>query len=575
MRDYRFRPPREPLAKRQAQTWRPSRWVRPLASLAPIVVAGSGLLNLLSLIGGPLPNEQPRLVKGLFPLDFSHISHVATLLLGFGLILTAVHLTARKKRALYLGLALCLASAIYHLTKSWELEEAVCSLGVGAVLFAVRRAFRIGSGRPDLLVALKRAAVALSVAGVYGAAGFWLLEPREFGRNFHWWEAAARTIQVMLLVPDSGLSPRTPHAAWFLESLYILSGMAFLYCGVTLFRPVAYRFRQNDDDRDLARKIAEAHARSGQDFFKQWPDKSFFFSRSRRSFIAYRVANHFALVLGDPVGPEEEIQSTVEQFVDFCQQRGWRVGFHQVEGDRLGLYRSLGFHHLRIGDDAVVKLGSFSLKGSAMKEFRNTVNRLDRMGYQVKRFDPPVDGNVLEELRRVSDEWLTIPGHRERRFTLGRFEAAYVSSTRVYAAVDENGKAAAFLNLVPSYRPGLATVDLMRRRRESINGVMDYLFAKVFLALAEEGFDLLSLGMAPGAVFNDGETSTVEEKAVSWAMRHFPSVFRSESLRRFKAKYAHHWEPRYAIYRSRWDLPRLALALRRISEDGKELRRAA
>jgi lysylphosphatidylglycerol synthetase-like protein (DUF2156 family) len=45
-----------------------------------------------------------------------------------------------------------------------------------------------------------------------------------------------------------------------------------------------------------------------------------------------------------------------------------------------------------------------------------------------------------------------------------------------------------------------------------------------------------------------------------------PRLFRADSLRRFKAKYASEWQPRYEVYRSRWDLPRLALALRDVTE---------
>jgi phosphatidylglycerol lysyltransferase len=81
----------------------------------------------------------------------------------------------------------------------------------------------------------------------------------------------------------------------------------------------------------------------------------------------------------------------------------------------------LGFRRIKIGDDAIVDLEKFSLTGSAMKEFRNTVNRLDRLGYRVERIDPPLAETLLSDLHRISDHWLEIPGHRERQFTLGRF----------------------------------------------------------------------------------------------------------------------------------------------------------
>src|SRR5687767_1594294 len=110
-----------------------------------------------------------------------------------------------------------------------------------------------------------------------GAAGFWLLEPAEFHHNFHWWDAALRTIRLMLFLGDSSLAPHTSYAAWFLDSLFWMSGAAVLYSGVVLFRPVVYRFRANWTESAQAQSIAERYGRSGQDFFKQWPDKSHFF----------------------------------------------------------------------------------------------------------------------------------------------------------------------------------------------------------------------------------------------------------------------------------------------------------
>jgi phosphatidylglycerol lysyltransferase len=47
-----------------------------------------------------------------------------------------------------------------------------------------------------------------------------------------------------------------------------------------------------------------ADGRSALDYFKAAPDKSIFFSSSGDSFLAYRVAGSFAMVLGDRVGSE-------------------------------------------------------------------------------------------------------------------------------------------------------------------------------------------------------------------------------------------------------------------------------
>jgi phosphatidylglycerol lysyltransferase len=213
-----------------------------------------------------------------------------------------------------------------------------------------------------------------------------------------------------------------------------------------------------------------------------------------------------------------------------------------------------------------VDLDQFKLEGSAMKESRNTIARLERAGYRVQVFDPPVDEGLLDQLQRVSDEWLALPGHRERRFTLGAFSREYVRGTRVYTAINSAEEVVAFLNLVPPYDPETATVDLMRRGSDPSNGLMDYLFAKAFLDLKGQGYRRFSLGLAPLAEFGESESPSLEEKLVRWGLQHMPRLFRADSLRRFKAKYASEWEPRYEVYRSRWDLPWFALALRNVTE---------
>lgn len=43
-------------------------------------------------------------------------------------------------------------------------------------------------------------------------------------------------------------------------------------------------------------------------------------------------------------------------------------------------------------------------------------------------------------------------------------------------------------------------------------------------------------------------------------------LFSYKGLRAYKAKFATIWEPRYAVYRNVFDLPRLALALGKVSE---------
>jgi phosphatidylglycerol lysyltransferase len=184
---------------------------------------------------------------------------------------------------------------------------------------------------------------------------------------------------------------------------------------------------------------------------------------------------------------------------------------------------------------------------------------------QIARYEPPVPDDVIEQLYEVSEEWLQIPGRRERQFTLGRFDPDYLRSTPVTVAREQGGRIAAFVNEIGALRREEVALDLMRRRTEAPNGVMDYLFVKVLLASKERGFKRFDLGMAPMSGFQEKEEASQQERAVHAFFQQLNFLFSYKGLRAYKAKFASVWEPRYAVYRNVLDLPRLAIALGKVS----------
>jgi lysylphosphatidylglycerol synthetase-like protein (DUF2156 family) len=116
-------------------------------------------------------------------------------------------------------------------------------------------------------------------------------------------------------------------------------------------------------------------------------------------------------------------------------------------------------------------------------------------------------------------------------------------------------------------------VDLMRHRSKAPPGAMDYLFTKLFLQLKEKGFARFNLGMAPMSGFRENEDASIEEKAIHAFFQHLNFLFSYRGLKRYKAKFADSWEPRYAIYRAPIDLARMAMALSRVSEIRRVKRR--
>lgn len=317
------------------------------------------------------------------------------------------------------------------------------------------------------------------------------------------------------------------------------------------------------DELSRASELLRRYGSLPADFLRLSPPKKYFFSTTGCCVVTYAVANDTAVALGDPVGPEQQIEPAIEQFVRFCRRRRWKVAFYKTTPDFLRAYQRLQLRPLKIGDDAIIELSRFSLRGRSKRDIRSKARTLETEGYKVVLHKPPLSGALLAELKNVSDEWLSIPGRRERTFAVGYFDFDYLRSTSVLTAVNRHGKILAFVNLI---RGGPAEVagDVIRRRNDAPNGITDYLLLKLIHYAKEMQYPRVSLGLAPMTGFRNQECASIKDRVIHALFRRFNFLFSFEGLYRFKAKFATSWEPRYLIYERVLDLPRTALALRRL-----------
>lgn len=533
--------------------------------LAALATLGSGIINLLYVLGQKF-REPEAFLQDVFPLEFFHVSRFLSLLLGFALIVSSINIYKRKKRAFLLVLLLSGFSVVFHLVKGLNIKEAAFSLMLIVVLLIARKNFTVKSSVPEVRWALARLTLAFSAAVGYGVLGFWLLDKRHFGLDFNTWDSIRNTLSILTFNRPDSLVPLTRFARWFMRSLDLITVTTILYGLYVLFRPVIYRFRTRPLERARALEILKSHGRSSLDLFKVAQDKSYYFSASQNTFLAYRVGGSFAVVLADPVGPKEEIPGIIRDFRDMCDGNDWKLVFHQTLPDFLPIYKSHGFKKLKIGDEAVVDLQEFGLEGKRNKHLRHYTNQFDKLGFKAVYHPTPVPEDILTQVEEVSDDWLKIPGRRERTFTMGMFTLSGVRETPILAAVDPDGKIQAFMNIMRDYQPGETTIDLMRHRRQAPAGIMDFLFIKLFERQREAGYKRFSLGLAPMSGFQEHEAPSREERAVHDFLQRMNFLFSYSGMLHYKGKFATFWEPRYTIYRNVLDLPRMAIAVARVSE---------
>jgi phosphatidylglycerol lysyltransferase len=506
----------------------------------------NGLLQISRALVGP--NDQHWEILRLLPFGLHYWNRSLSLFFGFALLYLSFNLLRRKRVAWWLAMLSSAVAALGHGVYGLPWYAVFTSAVMLGLLLLFRNKFTVHSERRSITRALGVVAGSIVLVLAYGTAGFWLLDEQDFGIDFHLSEAFVRTLRAYTLVGNGDLVPRTYQATWFLYSLSLAGLIVGGFAAYSLFRPLAYRLGTLPHERHEAKTILESHGTSSLDFFKLWPDKSYFFSEHHGTFISYKQAADVAIALGDPVGYEQELETTTRAFVRYCSENGWSVAFHEVLPNLLPMYRRLGLRVLKIGEEAIVDLEHFRSYTAQRKSFRYIRRRFAREGYVLTRHAPPHSRGLLDEVEEVSEEWLSLPGRRERGFTLGSFDRGYLSETPLFVVRDPDGRALAFANEVPSYRKGEATIDLMRYRLEIPNGTMEYLLTELMLTLREEGYRRFDLGLAPLAGVGDRPGATLQERALSQLFERLTRFFSYKGLRFYKAKFEPDWEDRFLVY---------------------------
>lgn len=325
---------------------------------------------------------------------------------------------------------------------------------------------------------------------------------------------------------------------------------------VTLRQPV------KGDERVRAQEIVERYGRTSLAYFTLFEDKSYFFSPGG-SVVAYVLKRRVAVVLGDPIGPEKDLGASLLAFKSHCAHNRWRACYYQVLPDHLKAYEALGFAKITIGQEAVVELRLLARKGRTGKKFRNAVNHLTRLGYRAEVYAPPLDDDVLSELKVVSDQWLAEKLGNELQFSVGWFDEEKVRHNTVAAVRTEDGRMTAFANILPVRPLNRVMVDLMRHLSRVENGTMDFLFISAFDWALKNGYESFSLGFSPLSGVGGKPGDLLMERALHYIHKNARGIYTLKGLHAFKDKFHPRWESRYMIFPGVANLPAVMLALAR------------
>ena len=531
---------KETIRKYGAYAVRWSHVVTPRALALAIFLSGAVLL-----VSGAAPAIHSRLgfMERFFPVPLTvvEVSHFLSSMVGAALLVLANGIHRRVDAAYFLTVLLLAAGTAFTLLKGLAYEEAIVLALMLVALLPCRRHFtRKASLFYERFTPQWWTAVALVLFCAFWVAAF---STKNVAYRSELWSR-------FVLREDA---PRILRA-------FAGAAVVFLFAGLAqLLRPAFPKPQPLDGrDWDRVKAVVERSKRSSA-WLALLGDKNFLFSETGEAFLMYAVQGRSWIVMGDPVGPEEEWDDLLWRFREVCDHNGGRPVFYQVSEDRLSYYVDLGLSLHKLGEEGRVALEGFSLEGGARKNIRSARNKLLREGCSLEIVPAAQAAQYLPALREISDAWLAEKRTREKGFSLGQFDEDYLRQCPL-AIVRRQETPVAFANLWLGADKEELSPDLMRYRPSRPDGsdtsdesdahaapdnVMEYLFIELMLWGAKEGYRWFSLGMAPLAGLENRPLAPLWSRVGAIIFRHGENFYNFQGLRQYKEKLGPVWEGRY------------------------------
>jgi phosphatidylglycerol lysyltransferase len=498
-------------------------------SVAPLVMAAAvfGAGAVLILTGAvPLFPDRVVTITRLLPDSLLDLSHFTSSIIGTLLLFMAWGLYRRLDVAWIASMVLLGCGVVVAMLRALDYVEA----GVLGLVFLLLAWTRPAFYRQTAFTSeAPGAGLIIAIAAVFASSlflGFFSYKHIDYSDAL-WWE----------MRPSSN-APR------FLRASAGIAIVIALMAARRLTRPA-----KPIDRGELSPEIWEkalAGAQSAEAHLARTGDKFFLTSDAGDAFLMYRVRGRSFIAMGAPIGPQERWSELVWKFRELADRNGARTVFYRCGPEMLPYAIDLGLSVMKLGEEAHVPLAAFSMEGKPRAKLRTALSRAEREGVTFRVVEGVALENMLSELAEVSQEWLTAKKQREKQFSLGRFDADYLTGGPV-AVAETDGRVLAFANLWTLPGREELSFDLMRHRSEVPHGTMDFLFVRLMQWAQEQGYARFSLGVAPLSGIEARRLAPGWARIAGAAFRHGERLYGYAGLRRYKEKFLPEWQGRYFV----------------------------
>ncbi|WP_300683405.1 phosphatidylglycerol lysyltransferase domain-containing protein [Nocardioides sp.] len=522
------------------------------------------VVGLLTLTGAYVPGIASRthLINQVVPDVFPEAATTGSAAIGLLLMLLAAALRRGKYRAWLVALILTFLAAALHLLHGLRIEPAVLNLAIAALLIASRPQF---TARPDQRSTGRFLRVIIFGPLMATALGWlWLTVDGDSVDGTTFWDRIWQSALGLIGIPGPITFTSSGAAHGSAVALAVLGGVVLILALVVAMQPSDGPHPLTAGEHVLVRRFLDSWGSvDSLAYFATRDDRSIITSPSGASAVSYRVIGNVSFAAGDPLGDPNDWDNAVTAWLDEARAYGWTPANLGCSERAAAVYHRAGLMVLEIGDEAVVHASEFTLEGRTMRGVRQAISRTRRAGISATAHritDLPPE--TLELVRDKAIEWRDGPIERGFSMALGRFGQQRDNGGAVVIARDADGEPIGLLSFAPWGKDALS-LDLMRRRADAENGVTELMVATVMESAEALGITKISLNFAAfRSVFARGErlgagpVLRLWRAILLWASRYF----QIESLYRANAKFRPEWVPRFLVYATAGDLPRVGTA---------------
>ncbi len=289
-------------------------------------------------------------------------------------------------------------------------------------------------------------------------------------------------------------------------------------------------------------------------YFHLQKERQYFFSPTNNSFLSYKIINNVVVIPGDPIGPKEERRLLVESFLQYISAWGFSPCFVGVSDEYVQILREQKMKITKMGEEAILDLQSFTTT-KLKKKVRRAVHHVAQLKIDVffcNSVTMPVP--IRKQIEILSQEWVNKKGGKEKGFsmTLKRLPGVEDIDCEFAIAIKE-GEVLGYLYFTPCYPSKSLSLDHIRSKRNSPNGLHEFLIIKSAEYFKANHIEKISLNFAAFANMTNSSYTKLEirKKILMLLMK----VYKCDALKFFNNKFQPMWKDRYLAFPSLLQIP--------------------